>query len=64
MISFILRYNTEFGFTLPDRPIIVDDIRIRGVGKAMHETEQLIEKADGPPKHETVRFKYWFNFMY
>ncbi|XP_076111400.1 5-oxoprolinase-like isoform X2 [Mytilus galloprovincialis] len=59
LAAFQNRYNTEFGFTLPDRPIIVDDIRIRGVGKAMHETEQLIEKADGPPKHETITQCYF-----
>ena len=51
---FFFRYHTEFGFTLPGRPIIVDDIRIRGVGKAFSETEKLIEQASGPPRVETV----------
>ncbi|CAG8570843.1 4023_t:CDS:10 [Paraglomus occultum] len=30
---FTETYHLEFGFTLPNRDIIVDDIRIRGVGK-------------------------------
>ena len=48
------RYQTEFGFTIPGRPIIVDDVRIRGVGKAFSETEKLIEQSSGPPRVETV----------
>ncbi|XP_018907256.2 5-oxoprolinase isoform X2 [Bemisia tabaci] len=32
--SFLERYKNEFGFTLPDREILVDNIRIRGTGKA------------------------------
>ncbi|KAJ3168792.1 hypothetical protein HK101_011585 [Irineochytrium annulatum] len=31
--AFIARHRQEFGFTLPDRPIIVDDVRVRGVGR-------------------------------
>ena len=39
--AFIKQHEQEFGFTLPDRDIIVDDIRVRGVGKsfeALHKT--------------------------
>ncbi|XP_074550133.1 5-oxoprolinase [Halichoeres trimaculatus] len=32
--SFTKRYLKEFGFTIPDRPIMVDDIRVRGCGKS------------------------------
>ncbi|KXS09479.1 hypothetical protein M427DRAFT_105271 [Gonapodya prolifera JEL478] len=32
--AFIKQYNTEFGFTL-NRPIIVDDIRVRGIGREL-----------------------------
>ena len=59
--SIYLRYNTEFGFTIPDRPIMVDDIRIRGVGTAVHEVEQSIEKANGPPQKEMVNKSKYFN---
>lgn len=32
--SFTKRYLKEFGFTIADRPIVVDDIRVRGSGKS------------------------------
>ncbi|CAG8710240.1 5224_t:CDS:2, partial [Dentiscutata heterogama] len=31
--TFALQYKQEFGFHFPDRKILVDDIRIRGIGK-------------------------------
>lgn len=31
---FIFSYMKEFGFTIPGRPIVVDDIRVRGCGKS------------------------------
>ena len=31
---FIAQYEHEFGFTLPDRSIELDDIRVRGTGKS------------------------------
>ncbi|KAI8432873.1 hypothetical protein MSG28_013799 [Choristoneura fumiferana] len=30
--AFVTRYQNEFGFTLAERDVIVDDIRVRGVG--------------------------------
>ncbi len=35
--TFLRRYQTEFGFTLRDRAIVVDDIRVRGVGRYVSE---------------------------
>ncbi|KAM6900410.1 5-oxoprolinase isoform 2-T2 [Xenentodon cancila] len=32
--AFTVRYQKEFGFTIPDRRIMVDDIRVRGCGKS------------------------------
>uniref|UniRef100_A0A665W2K4 5-oxoprolinase, ATP-hydrolysing n=1 Tax=Echeneis naucrates TaxID=173247 RepID=A0A665W2K4_ECHNA len=32
--AFTERYLKEFGFTILDRPIVVDDIRVRGCGKS------------------------------
>uniref|UniRef100_A0A3Q2XXN9 5-oxoprolinase, ATP-hydrolysing n=1 Tax=Hippocampus comes TaxID=109280 RepID=A0A3Q2XXN9_HIPCM len=32
--AFTQRYQKEFGFTIPERPIMVDDIRVRGCGKS------------------------------
>ncbi|XP_053402483.1 5-oxoprolinase-like [Mercenaria mercenaria] len=57
--AFQERYRTEFGFTLPDRPIIVDDIRIRGVGKALTQGEHNIPEATGPPPVELVSSCYF-----
>ncbi|KIW89458.1 uncharacterized protein Z519_09614 [Cladophialophora bantiana CBS 173.52] len=32
--AFVRQHELEFGFTLPDRDIIVDDVRVRGIGKS------------------------------
>jgi 5-oxoprolinase (ATP-hydrolysing) len=32
--TFVDQYKSEFGFTLPDRKIIVDDARVRAIGKS------------------------------
>lgn len=34
MSAFLKRYQKEFGFTLENRVVIVDDVRVRGCGKA------------------------------
>lgn len=33
--AFLEQYQTEFGFTLSDRHVIIDDIRIRAIGKSI-----------------------------
>ncbi|PIK47735.1 putative 5-oxoprolinase isoform X1 [Apostichopus japonicus] len=38
--AFTERYQREFGFTIPGRPIIIDNIRVRGVGKTQIESNQ------------------------
>ncbi len=53
--SFVSRYKQEFGFTLTGRPIIVDDIRVRGVGKSQVDMDNPIPESGGkPPRIETV----------
>lgn len=32
--AFLKEYKMEFGFAMPDREIIVDDVRVRGIGKS------------------------------
>ena len=34
MDSFVAHYRTEFGFILSGRSVIVDDVRVRGIGKS------------------------------
>ncbi|KAG8289352.1 hypothetical protein J6590_106039, partial [Homalodisca vitripennis] len=51
--TFLQRYQSEFGFTLSDRTIMVDDIRVRGIGQSLVKIEESIEKASGPPPVDT-----------
>ncbi|VVC94662.1 unnamed protein product [Leptidea sinapis] len=37
--SFVERYKKEFGFTLSDRDVIVDDVRVRGVGRGAEDQQ-------------------------
>lgn len=57
--SFHSLYRQQFGFTIPDRDILIDDIRVRGIGSY----EQLIKRLDlihsvscldNPPVEERV----------
>ena len=51
--AFLSRYRREFGFVIADRPIIVDDIRVRGVAKSLVEAEEEIPArtaSDSGPK--------------
>ena len=32
--AFVRQHEQEFGFTLPNRDIIIDDVRVRGIGKS------------------------------
>lgn len=43
--SFVQQYEREFGFTLPDRDILVDDIRVRGIAHGTSVSRTPIEKA-------------------
>ena len=42
--AFIKQHEQEFGFTLPDRDIIVDDIRARGIGKSFEGLEKTVDE--------------------
>ncbi|XP_065215199.1 5-oxoprolinase isoform X2 [Planococcus citri] len=61
-ITFLERYKKEFGFILPERKIMVDDIRIRGIGKSpisppdVNETETYTAKLS-PKKVVDVYFE-------
>lgn len=42
--SFIKQHTQEFGFTLPDRDIIIDDVRVRGIGKSMRNQSKTVDE--------------------
>lgn len=42
--AFIKQHEQEFGFTLPDRDIIVDDVRVRGIGKTFEGLEKTVDQ--------------------
>jgi 5-oxoprolinase (ATP-hydrolysing) len=42
--SFVKQHEQEFGFTLPDRDIIVDDVRVRGIGKTFEGLEKTVDQ--------------------
>lgn len=42
--SFVRQHEQEFGFTLPDRDIIVDDVRVRGIGKSFRGLEKTVDQ--------------------
>ncbi|KAJ5802249.1 uncharacterized protein N7503_004699 [Penicillium pulvis] len=41
--AFVYQHGEEFGFTLPDRDIIVDDVRVRGIGKRFQMSEKTVD---------------------
>lgn len=47
-------YLKEFGFTIPDRPIMVDDIRVRGCGKSGIKSVYKSKMGHGQAKPVTV----------
>lgn len=42
--AFVGNYKYEFGFSLPDRDIIVDDIRVRGIGKSAQTSKMSVHE--------------------
>ncbi|KAL1993363.1 hypothetical protein VTN49DRAFT_3312 [Thermomyces lanuginosus] len=42
--AFVKQHEREFGFTLPDRDIIVDDVRARGIGKSFQGLEETVDQ--------------------
>lgn len=42
--AFVKQHHQEFGFTLPDRDIIIDDVRVRGIGKSFEGLEKTVDQ--------------------
>ncbi|KAL9974393.1 hypothetical protein ACROYT_G011417 [Oculina patagonica] len=47
--AFNERYVREFGFTIPNRQILVDDVRVRGTGHSKTSVAHEVPKASTPP---------------
>ncbi|KAG5849832.1 hypothetical protein ANANG_G00075880 [Anguilla anguilla] len=57
--AFTKRYLKEFGFTIPDRSIMVDDIRVRGSGKSGIKSMTRSRLGRGPPRPVKVTQCYF-----
>jgi 5-oxoprolinase (ATP-hydrolysing) len=57
--TFLDRYQTEFGFTLPSRTILVDDVRVRGTGQSGVQLNEMKERATGPPSPDRTARVYF-----
>ncbi|XP_061660932.1 5-oxoprolinase [Syngnathoides biaculeatus] len=57
--AFTQRYLKEFGFTIPERPIMVDDIRVRGCGKSGIKVMYKPKKGRGQAKPVTMTKCYF-----
>jgi 5-oxoprolinase (ATP-hydrolysing) len=42
--AFVKQHRYEFGFTLDDRDTIVDDVRVRGIGKSFRHKEKTVDE--------------------
>lgn len=61
--TFVNRYQSEFGFTIEKRDIIVDDIRVRGVGKSDLDKEIELEISNEQPQPISIT-KVFFDGKY
>ncbi|XP_074027343.1 5-oxoprolinase isoform X2 [Leptinotarsa decemlineata] len=59
MKTFVDRYKSEFGFVIQKRNVIVDDIRVRGIGKSDLEEEDLIATSTSFPIPESTKKVYF-----
>ncbi|KAJ8010689.1 hypothetical protein DPEC_G00077730 [Dallia pectoralis] len=57
--AFTDRYRKEFGFTISDRPIMVDDVRVRGSGKSGIKSISQAKRGEGAPKATTTTKCYF-----
>ncbi|CAG8227406.1 unnamed protein product [Penicillium nalgiovense] len=64
--AFVKQHDQEFGFTLPDRDIIVDDVRVRGIGKGFKVSEKTVDQQvqESNPKDVATGQEYRRSFVY
>ncbi|KAM6033035.1 5-oxoprolinase [Chlamydotis macqueenii] len=59
LAAFTSRYRTEFGFTIAERAVLVDDVRVRGTGSSGVDCETPLAPSGQPPRVETVTRCYF-----
>ncbi|RBA21563.1 5-oxoprolinase (ATP-hydrolysing) [Fusarium proliferatum] len=55
--AFVKQHRYEFGFTLDERDIIVDDVRVRGIGKSFRHQDDTVDKQLKELKQQKVSDK-------
>ena len=62
--GFLKRYKTEFGFTLQNRSIFIDDIRVRGIGCTNFNEEENLPSANGISPEPVENVQVFFDESY
>uniref|UniRef100_A0A2K5E207 5-oxoprolinase, ATP-hydrolysing n=1 Tax=Aotus nancymaae TaxID=37293 RepID=A0A2K5E207_AOTNA len=57
--AFVERYRREFGFVIPERPVVVDDVRVRGTGRSGLRLEDAPKAQTGPPRVDKMTQCYF-----
>uniref|UniRef100_A0A2K5QXQ4 5-oxoprolinase, ATP-hydrolysing n=1 Tax=Cebus imitator TaxID=2715852 RepID=A0A2K5QXQ4_CEBIM len=57
--AFVERYMREFGFVIPERPVVVDDVRVRGTGRSGLHLEDAPKAQTGPPRVDKMTQCYF-----
>uniref|UniRef100_A0A8P0TI97 5-oxoprolinase, ATP-hydrolysing n=1 Tax=Canis lupus familiaris TaxID=9615 RepID=A0A8P0TI97_CANLF len=57
--AFVERYMREFGFIIPERPVVVDDVRVRGTGRSGLRLEDVPKAQSGPPRVDKMTQCYF-----
>lgn len=52
--AFVKQHRYEFGFTLDERDLIVDDVRVRGIGKSFRHNEKTVDQQLAEIKRQDV----------
>ncbi|XP_015426864.1 PREDICTED: 5-oxoprolinase, partial [Myotis davidii] len=57
--AFVERYMREFGFVIPERSVVVDDVRVRGTGCSGLRLEDVTKAQMGPPRVDKMTQCYF-----
>ncbi|KAI1165541.1 hydantoinase B/oxoprolinase [Nemania serpens] len=52
--AFVKHHRYEFGFTLDERDIIVDDVRVRGIGKSFRYQDKTVDQQLKEVKRQSI----------